>query len=124
MFGALIKAALPAWVPLVLVVVLIGGAVGGYFLLRSAWQAEGAKACEAATAIAVEAQRAKDAVTSARLVEQQQTYIRELEQSSQQVREEIRYVPVTNNCGPSVKRAADWVRDKLAPGASGSPAGR
>jgi hypothetical protein len=124
MFGKLLTAALPSWVPLILGVVLIAGAVGGYYMLRSAWQAEGAKACEASTAIAVEAQRTQDAATSARLVEQQQAYIHELEQSSQQVREEIRYVPVTNTCGPSVKRAADWVRDKLAPGAGGSPAGR
>ena len=121
--GKLLKAALPSRVPLVLVVVMIAGAVGGYFLLRSAWQAEGAQACEASTALAVETQRTQDAAMSAKLSEQQQAYIHDLEQSSQQVREEIRYVPVTNTCGPSVKRAADWVRGKLAPGPGGSPAG-
>jgi hypothetical protein len=109
----------------------IGGAlllaalvVGSYFAWAAHEKALGAAAIEVADAKAVADQKTKDAALSADLVAQQEAKIRTLEASAQQVREVIRYVPVTNSCGPAVGNAADWVRGTLAPQAGGPPAGR
>jgi hypothetical protein len=67
---------------------------------------------------AVEKQRAEDAKRSAELAAQLQGQIQTLEANVAPVREEIKYVPVTTGCGPSVGRAAQWVRDALGPGRS------
>jgi hypothetical protein len=109
-------------VPWIAAGVLLLGLVVGFFLLRSAWRAEGAAAVDAAVAQAVEKQRAEDAKRSAELSAQLEGQIQTLEANVAPVREEIRYVPVTKGCGPAVDRAAKWVRDALGPG--GPPARR
>lgn len=75
----------------------------------------GAAAVEVADAKAVADQKTKDAALSAIIVAERENRIRQLEASAQQVREVIRYVPVTSSCGPAVGNAADWVRGSLAP---------
>jgi hypothetical protein len=118
---------MPAWLakpalPWIAAGMLLIGLIIGFFLLRSAWRAEGAQAVEMAVAHAVEKQRAEDAKRSAELTAQLQGQIQMLEANVAPVREEIRYAPVTKGCGPAVGSAARWVRDAL--GAGGSPAGR
>lgn len=97
------------------VLLLLTLVVGGYFAWAAHQRALGAAAVEIADAKAVAAQKEKDAVLSAGLVAEREARIRTLEASAQQVREVIRYVPVTNSCGPAVGNAADWVRGSLAP---------
>lgn len=96
-------------------VLLVALVVGGYFAWAAHQRALGAAAVEIADAKAVAAQKEKDAALSADLVAQREARIRQLEASAQQVREVIRYVPVTSSCGPAVGNAADWVRGSLAP---------
>lgn len=96
-------------------VLLVAVVVGGYFAWSAHQRALGAAAVEIADAKAVAAQKEKDAALSADLVAQREARIRQLEASAQQVREVIRYVPVTSSCGPAVGNAADWVRGSLAP---------
>ncbi len=100
----------------------IGGAVlllalltGGYFAWAHHQRALGAAAVEIADAKAVAKQRELDAALSAKLVADREDRIRQLESSAQQVREVIRYVPVTTSRGPAVGNAADWVRGSLTP---------
>lgn len=94
---------------------LVALVVGGYFAWAHHQRALGAAAVEIADAKAVAAQKEKDAALSADLVAQREARIRQLEASAQQVREVIRYVPVTSSCGPAVGNAADWVRGSLTP---------
>jgi hypothetical protein len=71
LFAFLAKPALP-WIA---AGVLLIALVVGFFLLRSAWRAEGAQAVETAVAQAVEKQRAEDAKHSAELTAQLQGQI-------------------------------------------------
>ena len=96
-------------------VLLVALIVGGYFAWAHHQRALGAAAVEIADAKAIAAQKEKDAALSADLVAQREARIRQLEASAQQVKEIIRYVPVTTSCGPAVGNAADWVRGSLAP---------
>lgn len=112
--GFLLKL-LPSWVPLALGALLIAGLVGGYFAWAAHQRAIGAAAVEVADAKAIAKQKEEDAKLSAKLVADREARIRALEASAQQVREVIRYVPVTSSCGPAVGNAADWVRGSLAP---------
>lgn len=95
--------------------ILVALVVGGYFAWAAHQRALGAAAVEIADAKALAAQKEKDAALSADLVARREARIRQLEASAQEVREVIRYVPVTNSCGPAVGNAADWVRGSLAP---------
>ncbi len=101
---------------------LVALVAGSYFAWAAHERALGASAVEIADAKAIAAQKEKDAALSAKLVQQREDRIRELEASANQVKEVIRYVPVTTSCGPAVGNAADWVRGTLAPKAGGSPA--
>lgn len=94
---------------------LVALVVGGYFAWAAHQRALGAAAVEVADAKAFAKQKEKDAALSASLVAEREARIRALEASAQQVREVIRYVPVTSSCGPAVGNAADWVRGTLAP---------
>lgn len=97
------------------IVALVAIVVGGYFAWSAHQRALGAAAVEVADAKAVADQKTKDAALSAIIVAERENRIRQLEASAQQVREVIRYVPVTSSCGPAVGNAADWVRGSLAP---------
>jgi hypothetical protein len=105
---------LPSWVPLALGGLLIAGLIAGYF----GWQAHqreiGAQKVIAADAKAVADQAVKDKALSETLIAKLEGEKRALEASANQVREVIRYVPVTSSCGPAVGNAADWVRGSLA----------
>lgn len=121
--GVLFKL-LPSWVPLALGGLLIAGLIGGYFVWRGQQREIGRQEIIAADAKAIAVQKEADAKLSAALVVKLDAKNRALEASANQVREVIRYVPVTTSCGPAVGNAADWVRGTLAPQAGGSPAGR
>ena len=121
--GVLLKL-LPSWAPLALGGLLIAGLIGGYYVWRGQQREIGRLEIIAADAKAVADQKEKDARLSADLVNALESKNRALEAGATQVREVIRYVPVTSSCGPAVGSAADWVRGSLAPQASGSPAGR
>lgn len=119
--GMLLKL-VPSWVPLALGGLLIVGLATGYFVWRGQQREIGRQEIIAADAKAVAEQKDKDAALSRRLVEEREVRIRALEASAQQVREVVRYVPVTRSCGPAVGHAADWVRWSLAPQAGRPPA--
>src|SRR5436189_151148 len=106
------------------IAILIVMLAGGYAAWTYHQREIGAAKVIAADAEAVARQKAKDAETSARLVNELEAKNRALEASAAQVREVIRYVPVTSSCGPAVGSAAKWVRDNLTPQTGGSPAGR
>ncbi len=115
---------LPSWVPLALGGLLIAGLVAGYFGWVHHQREIGRAEIIAADAKAVADQAVKDKALSERLVVDLEKKNRALEASANQVREVIRYVPVTSSCGPAVGNAADWVRGSLTPQAGGPPAGR
>jgi hypothetical protein len=100
----------PRLVPVVLAVVLVAVAVGGFFLLRSAWRAEGAAAARAEQ---LEEQAKRDkadrAAAEAELTKRDQA-IAELKASAEAAKKEIENAPVTSTCGPAVGRALDWLR--------------
>ncbi len=121
--GFLLKL-LPSWVPLALGGVLIAGLIAGFFVYREQQREIGRQEIIAADAKAIAVQKEADAKLSADLVNALETKNRALEASANQVREVIRYVPVTSSCGPAVGNAADWVRGSLAPQDGGSPTGR
>ncbi len=101
---------------------LVALVAGSYFAWAAHERALGAAAVEVADAKAIAKQKEADAALSARLVEEREARIRTLEASAQQVKEIIRYVPVTSSCGPAVGNAAKWVRDNLPSQAGGPPA--
>ncbi len=99
--------------------------IGGIYLGWQYHQREiGRQEIIAADAKAVAEQAQKDKGLSDMLVARLEGEKRALQASANQVREVIRYVPVTSSCGPAVGNAADWVRGSLAPQTGGPPAGR
>lgn len=102
----------------------IGGAIflialltGGYFAWAAHQRALGAAAVELADAKAIAKQREADAALSAKLVEQSEAKIRQLEADAQQPRTVIQRAPVTYTCPTIVtKDAADYARAALSPG--------
>lgn len=108
-------AALWAWlaprlVPVILAGVLVLVAGGGFFLLRSAWRAEGAAS---ARADQLEEQAKRDkadrAAAEAELTKRDQA-IAELKATADAAKREIENAPSTSTCGPAVGRALDWLR--------------
>lgn len=114
---------LPLGAKLALGAALIAIVVGGYLAWAHHQREIGRLEIVAKDAKALADQKEKDAALSARLVNEREDRIRALEATANQVREVIRYVPVTTSCGPAVGNAADFVRDALSQ-TGGPPAGR
>jgi len=122
--GRLLTAALPAWLPLALVGLLIAAVAWGYFSWRGSLIEQGRQECQAEARQKLDEQRAADKVTSDRLLAGKDTYIRELESQARPVVEVVKYVQSSCPADAALRSAADFVRKQLAPGTSGPPAGR
>lgn len=108
---------------------LIGGAIliavltGGYFYWRGVQRDVGREEVRAEYRRALDEQRAKDKVTSDRLIAGKDAYIRELESTAAPVVEVVKYVSrSTCPADLALKSAADFVRQQL--GSSRPPTGR
>lgn len=104
------------WIPWALGAALVASLVAGFFVIRSAWRAEGAAKVIAEDAKAVAAAQAEAAETSRRLLDAQRGYIRELEQSAATATGTVISAPPSTGCGPTTDSAVDWLRNNLPSG--------
>jgi len=102
-------------------VVLLG--ISGW-MLKASYEANGALEVKLAGANAVIAQREADMKLSALVVAQLQGRIDQINNTVAPTIREIRYVPVTSTCGPSVSLAATGVQQLLRADPGRPPAGR
>lgn len=119
---SLLDGLIPPWVKLAAIGVLLVALVGGFFALKSSWQAEGAAKVIAADQKAVLEQQAKDAKLSAELVASQAAKIAALQDKVQTIITRIDHAPSTSGCGPVMRDASRGLHD-LFGGAGGAPAG-
>jgi hypothetical protein len=108
----------PRLVPVILGTALVAGLVGGFFLLRSAWRAEGAATVRADDLqVRLDQERAA-AKASADALAKREADFQKAAAAAAEAKKAIEDAPDTSTCGPAVQRALDWLR--RAPAGAGS----
>jgi len=97
---------LPWWLPLALAGVLAVAVIGGGFVLRSSWQAEGAAKVAAADQKAVIEQQRRDAALSAGIIARQAEQLAALSAKADSLVKRIDDAPKTTGCGPVMRDAS------------------
>lgn len=106
-----LDALIPPWVKLAAIALLAVTLVGGFFVVRASWRAEGAAKVIAADQKAVLEQQQRDAKLSAEIVANQAVEIAQLQDKAQTVITRIVNAPSTSGCGPVMRDASHGVRE-------------
>jgi len=100
----------PRLVPVILGAALLGSLVAGFFLLRSAWRAEGAATVKAADLQTQLDQERKDTAEAQAKLAAREADFEKIKAANASARKAIEDAPDTSTCGPAVQRALDWLR--------------
>lgn len=110
----------PRLIPVILGAALIASLIGGYFMLRSAWRAEGAATIRAEDLQKqLDQEKADTAAAQAALAAREAAFLKS-QAAAAEAKKAIEDAPDTSTCGPAVQRALDWLRrGATSPGDAG-----